>query len=64
MVFRLQRGHGELPFIVFWQSLNGHPHFMSFEEIGDARERVKHLDNLGRAPQLYLRLDHLVDVEN
>jgi hypothetical protein len=47
---------GDLPIMLFFQSLNGYPIFETFDDMEDAVKRYAGLLGLGRTPQLYVRL--------
>lgn len=49
--------NGDLPYVVFWQSLNGLPCFEHHRTLVGATVRVKELELLGRIPILFLRVN-------
>ena len=54
---------GELPLLLFYQSLNGHPYFETFDDALKASERYGSLLKLGRKPQLYVKMKMKGDSE-
>ena len=48
--------NGDLPFLLFYQSLNGHPEFETHGTIEATQERYNTLKALGRSPQVYLHI--------
>jgi hypothetical protein len=45
---------GDLPFLVFFQSLNGHPDFRTYATVDEANRRFDELKALGLKPEVYL----------
>lgn len=45
---------GDLPFLVFWQSLNGLPCFESFTDIDKAIDKLIYLRGLRLTPKLFI----------
>jgi hypothetical protein len=50
-------GRGHLPYMLFWQSLDGRPSFKDYETLADALAHAEHLSDLGRQPALFVRVD-------
>lgn len=47
---------GNLPFLLFYQSLNEHPVFETHDDIDSVLKRFQGLKLLGRTPVIYQRL--------
>jgi len=47
---------GDLPLLLFYQSLNGHPCFETFDNLEEMQKRHEGLKKLGRIPKAYLHL--------
>jgi hypothetical protein len=59
---RLTCRRGDLPVMLFWQSLDGRPVFEYHHTVYHALDRAKCLTKLGLKPRVFLNLDGLTFV--
>jgi hypothetical protein len=54
---KIECHNGDLPFMLFWQSLDGRPQFEYHNQFKDALVRSKYLSSLKLKPRIFLNLD-------
>lgn len=59
----LEHEHGDLPYLIFYQSLNGLPCFEHIRTIDEVKKRLLQLMILNRNPQLFIYIKDF-DISN
>jgi hypothetical protein len=52
---------GDLPWLLFWQSVDGRPSFKEYGTLEEINKHVNHLEAIGRHPTVYLRVPTILN---